>query len=225
MGLFSKRTPSTQEHLDILDMRDDLVIMKNGVVALILETSSLNFELLSEREQDMRILSFSGLLNSLNFHIQIYIRTQRTDLRNYIELLEEQKKRQISEGLRYQLGIYTQFIKNLTVTNEVLEKRFFIIIPSSSGFSLKPGLFTLLFGKKEQKINVEDALEKTKVRLYPRRDHIIKQLKRMGLFAKQLTSSELIKLFYEIYNPDRGSFEKIQLTGVENNQIIEPKIK
>lgn len=211
MGIFGKGIPSTQQHLDIADVQDDLAILKNGVVTLILETTSLNFDLLSEREQDSRILSFIGVLNSLNFHIQIVIRTQRTDLRDYVELLRDQKRRHVTEGLRKQMDVYIKFIKNLTVTNEVLEKRFFIVIPSSSGVSLKSGFFKRLFGKNDTGVNVMRAVEKAKPRLYPRRDHLIKQLKKMGLFARQLNSSEIVRLFHRIYNSDRGGIDELKL--------------
>ncbi len=216
MKLFDKGIPSTQQHLDIADIKQDLVILKNSVVSLVLETTSLNFDLLSEDEQDSKILAFAGLLNSLTFHIQIVIRTHRTDLSDYVELLEDQKERQISDGLRKQMEIYIEFIRNLTVTNEVLEKRFFIIIPSSSGISLRPGIFKSLFGGKDNMdVDVDNILEKVKVKLYPRRDHIIKQLKKIGLFARQLSTSELVKLFYGVYNPERGGVEKLQLTRTD----------
>lgn len=224
MAILNKGIPSTQHHLDIADIREDFVILKNGVVALVLETTSLNFDLLSEREQDAKILAFAGLLNSLNFHIQIAIKTQRTDLSDYVELLESQLKKQMSQGLRMQMEIYIEFIKNLTVTNEVLEKRFFIIIPSSSGISLKPGLFKKIFGGKEDTVNVGNAIEKAKVKLFPRRDHIIKQLKKMGLFARPLSSSELVKLYYSVYNPERKSLEKLQLTRTDVDvPVVEAK--
>jgi len=213
--LINKGIPSTQQHLDVADIKEDLIVLKNGVVSLLLETTSLNFDLLSEGEQDSKILAFAGLLNSLSFHIQIVIRTKRTDLSDYVDLLKEQKNRQISEGLRRQMDIYIEFIKNLTVTNEVLEKRFFIIIPSSSGISLKPGIFKKMFGSKEEVVNVDSAIDKSKVKLYPRRDHIIKQLKKMGLFARQLTSSELVKLLYGVYNPERGGLKRLHLTRTD----------
>lgn len=217
MGLFAKGVPSTQQHLDIADVKRDFLVLKNGVVSLVLETTSLNFDLLSEREQDAKILAFAGLLNSLSFHVQIVVRTKRTDLSDYVELLEEQKNRQISEGLRQQMDVYIAFIKNLTITNEVLEKRFFIVIPSSSGVSLRPGLFKQMFGKKDEVVNVDQAIDKAEVRLNPRRDHVIKQLKRMGLFAQQLNDSQLVKLFYSIYNPERGGFEFLELNRSDLN--------
>jgi len=215
MGLITKGIPSTQQHLDVADIKRDLVVLKNGVVSLILETTSLNFDLLSEREQDAKILAFAGMLNSLSFHIQISIRTKRTDLSDYVEQLREQRKRQLTEGLRHQMDVYIEFIKNLTVTNEVLEKRFFIVIPSSSGVSLKPGFFKRMLGKSEEVVNVDEAIERAVSRLYPRRDHIVKQLKKMGLFANQLTSEQLVKLFYGIYNPGRGGIENVAFSNVD----------
>ncbi len=217
MSIFQKGVPSTQDHLDILEIKDDFVVLKNGVIALVLETTSLNFDLLSEREQDAKILAFSGLLNSLTFFVQIVIRTSRTDLSDYIEILEDQKRRQMTEGLRKQMEIYIKFIKNLTVTNEVLEKRFFIVIPSSTGISLQPGMFKKLFGKGDEEVSfdVDKKIEKAKLKLFPRRDHIVKQLKKMGLFARTLTSSELVRLYYGIYNPGRGGLEKLQLTRTD----------
>jgi len=215
MVRINKGIPSTQQHLDIADIKENLVVLKNGVVSLVLETTSLNFDLLSEREQDSKILSFAGLLNSLSFHIQIVIRTNRTDLSDYVELLKSQKTKQITDGLRKQMDIYIEFIKNLTVTNEVLEKRFFIVIPSSSGLSIRPGFFKRIFGGKEESINIDAAIDKATVKLYPRRDHIIKQLKRIGLFARQLSTLELVKLYYGVYNPERGGLEKLQLTRID----------
>lgn len=226
MGLFPKGIPSTQQHLDIEEIKEDLVILKNGVVSLVLETTSLNFDLLSEREQDAKILAFAGLLNSLTFHLQIGILTERTDLSDYVELLEGQKRKQISDGLRRQMEIYIEFIKNLTVTHEVLEKRFFIVIPSSTGITLRAGFFKKIFGKEEEKVNVDEAIEKAKVRLYPRRDHVIRQLKRIGLFARQLSSTDLVKLFYSVYNPGRGGLEKLQLTRTDvDAPVVGAKVK
>lgn len=226
MGLLSKGVPSTQQHLDIADIKEDLAVLKNGVVSLVLETTSLNFDLLAEREQDAKILAFAGLLNSLSFHVQMSILTERTDLGEYVELLEEQKNRQITEGLRKQMDIYIEFIKNLTVTHEVLEKRFFIVIPSSTGITLKPSFFKKIFGKEGIVVNVDEAIEKAKTKLYPRRDHVIKQLKKIGLFARQLSSSELVKVFYSVYNPGRGGLEKLQLTRTDvDAPVVEAKIQ
>ncbi|MGI5897991.1 MAG: hypothetical protein ACOX6Q_02420 [Candidatus Dojkabacteria bacterium] len=203
----ARATASTQEHLAIKEIADDLVINKNGSVAMVIQTSSINFELLAEYEQDNKIYAFAGLLNSLNFRIQILIRTKRIDISSYIDYLNLQKQREMSEGLKKQLEIYSKFVQNLIVQNDVLDKSFFIVIPYYPGGQL-PGVSILKSKKtkeeeeKFKKMEVGQLLEKAKIFLYPKRDHIIKQLSRMGLFGHQLTDKELISEFYTIYNPE-----------------------
>lgn len=196
---------STQDHLEVLDISDGLAIGKRGTVSLVLQTNAVNFDLLSEYEQDNKIYAFAGLLNSLNFHIQILVKTQRIDISNYIEYLKAQKKRKLSEGLREQLEIYTQFIQNLIVTNDVLDKKFYIIIPYNSvNIALASKLVKPKEEEAEQISLAEKAklIEQGKIYLYPKRDHLLKQLGRMGLVGHQLTNDELMGLFYNIYNPE-----------------------
>ena len=193
---------STQDSLAVKQIADDLVINKNGSVSMVIQTSSINFELLADYEQDNKIYAFAGLLNSLSFRIQILIRTKRIDISNYLDYLDEQKQRAMSDGLRKQLDIYTVFVQKLIIQNEVLDKSFFIVIPYTytSMATINP-----LGGKKDadtpQDQNLETVLEKAKIYLYPKRDHILKQLGRMGLTGHQLTNKELITEFYSIYNP------------------------
>ena len=198
---------STQDHLEIKDIVDDLVITKGGGVAMVIQTSAINFDLLAEYEQDSKIFAFAGFLNSLNFHIQILIRTRRIDISNYVSYLENQGNRDITPGLRKQLDIYTQFIQRLIIENDVLDKNFFIVVPYNAGGSMPTA--KILKSKKskeeiEQNIQMKQSqlLEKAKIFLYPKRDHILKQLNRMGLGGKQLTTKELITEFYTIYNPE-----------------------
>ncbi|MGI6484078.1 MAG: hypothetical protein ACOX0R_00430 [Candidatus Dojkabacteria bacterium] len=203
----ARATASTQDHLAVRDIRDDLVINKNGSVAMVIQTSAINFDLLAEYEQDNKILAFAGLLNSLNFRIQIMIRTKRIDITNYITYLQSQEQQAMSEGLKKQLNIYITFVKNLIVQNDVLDKSFFIIVPYHTG-SIIPE--TSILKKKKSKeeeeqnrnIKMDQLIEKAKIFLYPKRDHIIKQLGRMGLFGHQLTTKELITELYTSYNPE-----------------------
>jgi len=198
---------STQDHLEVKDIVDDLVITKSGSVALVVQTSAINFDLLAEYEQDGKVYAFAGLLNSLNFHIQILIRTRRVDISNYVDYLKEQEKDSMSQGLRKQLNIYTEFIQNLIVQNDVLDKNFFIVVPFNPAGEVPVG--NLIQSKKtkeemEQHMQMkqDQLIEKSKIFLYPKRDHILKQLGRMGLFGHQLTTKELITEFYTIYNPE-----------------------
>jgi hypothetical protein len=205
----ARTTDSTQEHLEVKTILDDLVITRSGSVALVIQTNAINFDLLAEYEQDNKIYSFAGLLNSLNFHIQILIRTRRIDISNYVTYLKNQKQQEMTEGLKEMLTIYTQFIQNLIVQNNVLDKNFFIVIPYNPAAPL-PGanIFDAKKTKEEQEaqknVKQEQLIEKAKIFLYPKRDHIIKQLSRMGLSGHQLSNQELITEFYTTYNPEEA---------------------
>lgn len=198
---------STQEHIEVKDIRDDLIVTKGGVVSMVIQTSAINFDLLAEYEQDNKIYAFAGLLNSLNFRIQILIRTRRIDITNYVEYLRSKKTDSMSEGLKKQLEIYTSFIQKLIVQNDVLDKSFYIVIPYNQGSYLpNTSIFKSKKDKEEQeeasRLQTEQLIEKAKIFLQPKRDHVLKQLGRMGLMGHQLTTKELLTEIYTIYNPE-----------------------
>lgn len=225
MGLFSNIIPSTQEHLEIEDIRDDLVVLKNGMISLVCEVNALNFDLLSEEEQDIKIMHFASLLNSLDFQFQIVVKTERTDLTNYIDKLRVYKEKQISEALKKQIDIYIQFINNLTANKEVLDKKFYIILPEAGTVIERTSLMKQLFGKKDRITNIKNILEIVKPKLYPKRDHIIKQFKNIGLNAVQLDNDRLIRLYYAMYDPDKTGISKLKLSTTEfTSGIVQPKI-
>lgn len=212
-------TASTQDHLDIADIIDDLVILKNGGVALVLQTTAVNFGLLSETEQDAIIYAYGALLNSLNFPIQIVIRSRRMDISSYLDLLRQQEEKQTNENLRYQIKKYRHFVASIIKENRVLDKKFYIVIPFSPlELGVKPATTSLLdlllpIRKKRSLPFPKDyLLKRAKDSLYPKRDHLIKQLARIGLKAQQLTSQQLAELFYDIYNPVEGGGERLNAT-------------
>lgn len=212
MGVFDPKQISTQDHLDIEDVRDNLVVLKNGKVSVVIETTSLNFDLLSGIEQDTSIGSFAGLLNSLNFPIQIVIRTQRTDISKYLTLLDQYKQTVANNNpLTQQISIYQEFINSLTASTQILNKRFYAVIPSITTSAVKTPYVKQLLGQREKIINIQQVVEKAKVELQPKRDHLIKQFSNMGLAAKQLTNEELIRLYYSIYEPDKLGVEMLNL--------------
>lgn len=212
MGIFDARQISTQQHLDIEDIRDDLVVLKNGTVSLVLETTSVNFDLLAGQEQQSSIYTFAGLLNSLTFPIQIVISTQKTDTSKYQELLNEYKAKQRNEALNKQIVIYQDFIAALTTTSVILNKRFFAIIPTMAvPIVTKSNPIKSLFGKQERIINMDELMQRAMVELSPKRDHLIKQFGNMGLTARQLVNDELIKLYYGIYEPDKVGLDVLDI--------------
>lgn len=186
---------STQDHLEIADIRDGLLLLKDGSVALVIQISAVNFGLLSEREQEAIIYAYAGFLNSLNFSVQIVIRSQQKDISKYIALLEDESKKQTNPLLVEQIKKYKDFVLQTVKENNVLDKKFYITVPFSS----------LELGPKSvvKKIPAEEIIQKAKIALEPKRDHILRQLGRLSLRARQLTTSELTDLFYEIYNQDK----------------------
>lgn len=220
-----KKLPSTQSHLDIEDIQSDLVLLKNGNIALVLETNSLNFELLAEEEQDARILSFAALLNALTFSIQIVIRTERTDVGAYLLKLGDAKQAQASPALQKQIDIYMRFIQNLTTKTEVLKKRFFVVVTTNfASITTNQGFLGPLLGKPA-KPPMELSMKRATDYLYPKRDFLIKQFKTMGLTARQLKNSELIQLYYEIYDPDKVGVQRVALDEPGyTTGIVEPLV-
>ena len=199
---------STQEHLDIEDVRDGLALLKDGSACLNFGTTAVNFSLLSEGEQDAIIYAYAGLLNSLTFPVQIVIKSQKKDINSYLALLSAQKQRIQNPLLKNQLEKYYAFVQKTVAENEVLDKKFYLVIPFSA---LELGVAsTLASGIKKTKalpFDKEYILTKAKASLAPKRDHLIKQLTRLGLKTKQLTTPAIIKLLFAYYNPNSGSAE------------------
>lgn len=221
MGIFDAKKISTQQHLDIEDIRDGLVVLKNGKAAVIIETTSLNFDLLDSAEQDARIGSFAAFLNSITFPIQIVIRTQRTDIAKYLSLLEKYKTRITSDAIINQVSIYQDFITSLTRSTQVLDKRFYMVVPTNRLPIVTTSWIKQLFGKQKQIVNITQLLTKAKEELTPKRDHILKQLGNLGIAARQLQNDELIKLYYSMYEPDRTGLEILNLReqDIERNIV------
>lgn len=195
---------STQDHLEIEDIRDDLVLMKDGSCCLILLTTAINFGLLSEKEQDATIYAYAALLNSLTFPVQIVIRSQRKDVTAYLKLLDQEMAKQTNKLLREQIQKYRGFIEEIVKKNNVLDKEFFAIIPFSAlEMGVSKTLTTVINPKKKKGLPFEKdhILEKAKTALVPKRDHLIRLFSRLGLKTRQLKTQELIQLFYKTYNP------------------------
>lgn len=221
MGFFNTPKVSTQDHLEIEDIRDDMVLLKDGRVSLVIETGAVNFDLLSEDEQDAKIKTFAGMLNSLNFQMQVVILTERSDLTDYIQRLSAYKQQQISKPLQRQIEIYIQFIKNLTQNREVLDKRFFIVIPEISAEVQRTSIVKQIFGKRIQITNRKALFDKSKINLYPKRDHLFKQFKKMGIEAWQLDNDQLVRLYYSMYDPDKIGASNLELTTTKYTSFKE----
>ncbi|MCL4366143.1 hypothetical protein M1437_02855 [Patescibacteria group bacterium] len=178
---------TTQKHLSIADIYEDILLLKDGGGALVLQVSAVNFGLLSEREQMSIIYAFAQMLNSLSFSIQIVITSQRLNIGSYLLLLDKAQKAQSNPLLSQMITEYKQFIQSTIKENEVLDKQFYIVIP----------LFSIELGLSTQQTVLK---QKIKTILLPRRDQVIRQMGRIGLKAVQLSRQKLIEVFYDIYN-------------------------
>ena len=203
---------TTQEHLPIEDIRDDLVILKDGSCVMILETSSVNFDLLSEKEQEAMIYAYAALLNSLTFPIQILIRSALKDVSNYLRRLKTQEAKIQDPLLRKQIVSYRKFVEEVVKKNNVLAKSFYVVVPffavelgvQAAAKSTLPLPFSLFAKGNSPGLPMakEKIIEKAKAALEPKKEHLIRLFGRLGLSIKQLTTKELIKLFYQIYNQE-----------------------
>lgn len=192
-------TSTTQDHLLINDIQENLIILKDGSAAMVIETTAVNFGLLSEKEQDAIIYAYAALLNSLNFQIQILIHSERKDISLYLERLTSAAKKQISPTKKIWINSYRDFIAETCERRNVLDKKFYLILPF---FALELGSFkSLASSSAKLPLPVGDIIKKANTSLIPKRDHLIKQLERIGLTSHQLTNQELLSLLYRINNP------------------------
>jgi len=193
---------STQEHLDIYTIKNDIIVLKDGSCALVLQTNAINFDLLSEEEQSAVIYAYAGLLNSLSFSVQILIRSQRKDISSYLELLDNRIQQTVSQKIKEAIIRYRRFVKSLVKERRVLEKQFYTIIPFTA---LELGISVSTFNPFAKRPNkpsydLDYILEKATLVLQPRRDHLVRQFARIGLKTRQLETQELTSLFHNIYN-------------------------
>lgn len=221
-----KPTASTQQHLDIEDIRDDLAILKNGNAVAVLQTNAVNFDLLSEREQDAMIFAYAALLNSLTYPIQILVRSKRMDVSNYLKLLDQARTQTTNPSLVNQIDLYAKFIHDLVSRNQVLDKRFYVVIPYANTNLSNVLTIPSLVRKKEPVEDKWHTLDKAKVNLAPKIEHLTKQIARIGVHARQLTTEELVEFFYDLYNPDVSREQKAALNTQEyTTPIVEPALQ
>lgn len=185
---------TTQSFIEIEEIKDDILLLKDFSAAVVIEVGAVNFWLLSAEEQNSIIYAYAGLLNSLSFPVQILILSNKMDIASYLEYLEDKINKQKNELIVNRLTSYRDFIKNIVKKNTVLEKRFFFVIPFSP---LELGVA----GANVAGLKKEYVIDRAKTSLYPKKDHLIRLLSKIGLRATTLGKQELVELFYNLYNP------------------------
>lgn len=196
---------ATQEFVPLDDIRDGVVILKDGGMRGILMASSVNFSLKSTDERQAILLQFQDFLNSLDFVVQILVQSRRLDIRPYIALLEERYKKQTNDLMKIQIEQYIQFIRSFTESTSIMTKNFFIIVPYDAAIMGPKSRLPFGQKKKEEGIKEEDFEEK-KNQLEQRMAVVEQGLVRCGIRVAKLGTDEVVELFYKVFNP--GESEK-----------------
>lgn len=207
------------DFLPIAGVEDNLILFKDGGVAMVLESSSLNFWLLNEKEQEAVIYSYAALLNSLSFPLQIVVSSKKKDISTYLRYLERKRGEIKNPKLIQALDSYKKFIIQTIKKTNILDKNFYIVIYFSPlELGITKSFLTLTRGKRLP-FSKEYILDKAKISLIPKRDQLIRQARRLGVEIKQLTNKELVMLIYESFNPD--AFLKVEK---DQKERLKPQI-
>ena len=210
---------TTQKFTEIEDIIDDVVLLSFGNACLVIEATATNFPLLSEEERLAKIYSYTTLLNSLSFPIQILIRSKKIDISSYLKLLSQEEAKTQNQILASKIKLYREFVESLVKTNSVLDKKFYIVIPYSS---LEEGAIKVAESIKKGLEQKQMRFESAKSALSLKADSLHEQLTRLNLHAKTLNKDELIKLFYSIYNGNSIDLNQQAGTSTPAVDIVAP---
>lgn len=194
---------STQEFLEISQIREGILLLKNRTLRGVLMVSSMNFALKSAEEQDAIIYQFQSFLNSLDFSVQIVLQSRRLNITGYLDQIKAWEQEQKNELLRSQIASYYKFIKQFGEAANIMSKEFFVVVPYSPtelygvpapqrAFKAVPGALT------------EEDFQRCKVQLWQRMESVVLGLRRLGLQAIPLNTLELTELLWRLHHPSQA---------------------
>lgn len=220
-----KTSHTTQDYIDIAEIREGIVITKEGGLRMILMASAINFSLKSEEEQNALIGQYQNFLNSLNHTIQILMQSRRLDLTGYLEKLRQKSITEKNALIKIQIDDYIVFIKRLLTIANIMEKRFYIVIPLNPPNIQQRGVFDKLLNPINR-LNVKISPQEFfhfKQELEERASTIISGLGGLGIRVIPLTTQQIIELFYSSYNLEEASKEKLIQAEDLEAPLIEKK--
>jgi len=210
----------SQRYLDIAEVKEDVVVMKDGTIRAVLLVSSINFALKSVDEQNAIVQAYMQFLNSLDFPIQIVIQSRRMNIDEYLRKLIESERSQTNDLLRRQISDYREYVKQLVDLGEIMQKKFFVVVPLDPATDKQKGFFARLSEILTPSVAIrlsEDRFRKNKESLMIRVNAIMGGLQSMSLNAAMLDTQSLIELFYTVYNPEL--FEMQRMTRTDKLQL------
>ena len=208
-----------QQFVPIQEVRDGVVILKDGGLRAVLIVSSINLSLKSNDEQNAIILAFQNFLNSLDFSTQIIIQSRRRDMRQYLLLLEERMKEVVEPLIKIQIKEYIEFIRAFTEQVNIMTKNFFVVVPyTPAAIGAKSSIAkTFLNSKKNDQTSENIRFEEKRSQLDERIAVIQQGLGSMGIRSVQLGTEEVIELYYKTFNPGEAG-QGIRLEGTVNTE-------
>jgi hypothetical protein len=211
---------STQKYVDVEEVKDGVIVLKNASLRAILLVSSINFDLKSTDEQDAIIGQYQNFLNSLDFPAQIIISSRKLDIKPYMEFLKNKESQITNDLLRLQISEYMNFIKNLTEVTNIMSKFFYIVVPFSPVETKEGGFFQKImsmFNPRQAVLEKREAFETYENQLWQRVDHVIGGLNGIGVKVTPLKTEEVIELLYNSYNPT--TFNKSVIHNTEQLEL------
>ena len=218
---------STQNHLQIAEIRDGVVIMNDGSYRSVVMVKSINFDLMSPQEREGVEFSYQGFLNSLYYPIQIFVRSQKIDIRPYIEKLDKIRSEHDNMLLALLMDDYIDYIDQLAGQTNIMDKKFYVVIPFfpvvestkplASSKNLLDGVMSLFSSGKTHIVINEKRLEEAKAELRNRVQAVLSGLLQCGVQGLPLDTQELIELYYDTYNPDTATRQ--QLMNFDDLQV------
>jgi hypothetical protein len=213
-GRRSGQLSSTQRFLPLAEVRNDTVLLKNGGLRAILQIEALNFNLKSETEQQGIIAGYESFVNTLNFPLEIVIRSAKMNIDPYLVQLREIGGKQTNELLKKQTISYAEFVEKLIDVADIMQKRFFVVVPFDQSMRKKT-MVEKFFGWLSPDDSVSKASQRQRdflagsKNLKERVNLVETGLQNVGLQSKRLSTHELIELFYQIYNPKTSEEQKL----------------
>jgi hypothetical protein len=196
----------TQKFIEVAQIREGVIVLKNKALRGVLAVSSLNFALRSDEEQSAILYQFQNFLNSLDFSCQIICQSRKLNITGYLDKLRDIERAEENELLKIQIADYREFIKSYVEAESIMKKTFFIVVPftimEATGNEGKGGLL----GKAKLPVLTEEMFQRCKAQLRERMEFLVLGLKRCGLQAVPLTTPELIELFWSHHHPKEAEF-------------------
>jgi len=212
---------ATQRFLPIAEIRGDTVILKNGGLRAVISVEALNFNLKSETEQKGIIAGYQSFVNTLNFPIQIVLRSTKINIDPYLNKLKAIADKQKNLLLKEQTVEYSAFIERIVEAADIMQKRFFVVVPLDDSPERKSAFASFMewIGLDDSSARALKRHQQFERRTTPLRDRVSlveTGLNNIGLVTRRLNTRDLIELYYQVYNPATSQEQKLSPMGTLN---------